>query len=198
VGAFAVVGAVALAAVGWCSLSGSCPWQQPEETEPYTYGDDPDLDLLWDGCAAGNAAACDQLYVASPASSAYEQFGATCGGTAEWRAGSCSGGVALIAPVPLAPADGSVFNVFPRTTTLVWAAVPGAASYTVEVDCLHCCVVGEWCSDVGSSAVYQGITEASYTFDWVGANVGRWRVWAVGADGTESEPSPWWQFEYTQ
>jgi len=45
-----------------------------------TYGDDPELDALWDGCAAGDMAACDDLYFESPLNSEYEEFGDTCGG----------------------------------------------------------------------------------------------------------------------
>lgn len=44
-----------------------------------TYGDDPHLDSLWDGCAGGDMAACDQLYLESPIGSEYEDFGDTCG-----------------------------------------------------------------------------------------------------------------------
>jgi hypothetical protein len=44
-----------------------------------SYGDDPELDVLWDACAARDAAACDQLYSESPFLSEYEEFGETCG-----------------------------------------------------------------------------------------------------------------------
>ena len=43
------------------------------------YGDDPELDALYDACASGSGAACDQLFFASPIASEYERFGATCG-----------------------------------------------------------------------------------------------------------------------
>ena len=46
---------------------------------PYTYGDDSALDWMWDMCAIGDWASCDQLYVDSPAGSEYERFGDTCG-----------------------------------------------------------------------------------------------------------------------
>jgi hypothetical protein len=51
-----------------------------EYSDASTYGDDPDLDVLWDACAAGDGAACDDLYVESPFGSEYEEFGETCGG----------------------------------------------------------------------------------------------------------------------
>ena len=56
------------------------------------YGDDPVLDRLWDACAAGNMAACDELWWMSPADSDYESFGDTCGNR--------SGGGAWCAEVP--------------------------------------------------------------------------------------------------
>lgn len=46
---------------------------------PCDYGDDPELDALWDGCQAGDGQACDDLYFDSPFGSRYEQFGNTCG-----------------------------------------------------------------------------------------------------------------------
>lgn len=47
--------------------------------DPATYGDDPDLDALWDACAAGDWGACDELYGVAPIGSEYETYGATCG-----------------------------------------------------------------------------------------------------------------------
>ena len=48
-----------------------------------TYGDDAELDKLWDGCEAGEMQACDDLYLQSPFDSEYEAFGDTCGGRNE-------------------------------------------------------------------------------------------------------------------
>jgi len=44
-----------------------------------TYGSDSSLDALYDRCEDGDWAACDDLYWTSPAGSAYEDFGGTCG-----------------------------------------------------------------------------------------------------------------------
>lgn len=45
-----------------------------------TYGDDADLDVLWDQCEAGDNPACDELYEVSELGSGYEAFGDACGG----------------------------------------------------------------------------------------------------------------------
>lgn len=50
-------------------------------SDPSAYGDDPELDGLWDACAGGDLEACDSLYWQAPIGSEYEEFGSTCGGT---------------------------------------------------------------------------------------------------------------------
>jgi len=50
---------------------------------PYTFGDDADLDALWDDCEAGSGSACDDLYFQSALGSEYEAFGNTCGNRME-------------------------------------------------------------------------------------------------------------------
>jgi len=47
--------------------------------EPIDYGDDEDLDILWDQCEAGTGKSCDELFMNSPISSEYEKFGLSCG-----------------------------------------------------------------------------------------------------------------------
>ena len=49
------------------------------ESEAYTYGDDLELDRLWDACDSGEAWACDELFASAPSGSDYEDFGYTCG-----------------------------------------------------------------------------------------------------------------------
>lgn len=105
----------------------------------------------------------------------------------------------LTAPNQVSPAAGAVFNNFPRTTTLQWSSVPGAASYTVEVDCYHCCQQNRWCSDVGGQTrVAPNLSQTRYTFDFVGAQPGRWRVWAVDSNGNAGPKSNWRTFRYTR
>ena len=47
---------------------------------PFTYGDDTELDGLWDACAAGDVFACDDLYGVAPLESEYQDHALTCGG----------------------------------------------------------------------------------------------------------------------
>jgi hypothetical protein len=47
------------------------------------YGTDPELDALADDCEAGAFDACDDLFRLSPIASAYEDYGASCGGRGE-------------------------------------------------------------------------------------------------------------------
>jgi hypothetical protein len=100
-------------------------------------------------------------------------------------------------PLQLSPCDGAVFDHWPRTTKVEWTPVPGAASYTVELDCSGCAGPG-WYSEVRGTpwTLFAGITGPSYTFEFVGAQPGRWRVKAVDQSGGESPYSPWRGFDY--
>jgi serine/threonine protein kinase/beta-lactam-binding protein with PASTA domain len=96
----------------------------------------------------------------------------------------------LAAPGLISPANGSVFDFFPRTTTLSWSSVPNASSYSVEIQFFS---GGGWTTHGTSTS---GLGGTSYTFDFVGAQPGRWRVWAVDANGEPGDRSGWWEFEY--
>ncbi len=68
----------------------SCGGRQPRggggcteiaaDGQPFTYGDDPWLDELWDGCNGEDFGACQMLYEEAPVGSEYEWFGGSCGG----------------------------------------------------------------------------------------------------------------------
>jgi uncharacterized repeat protein (TIGR02543 family) len=98
----------------------------------------------------------------------------------------------LPAPVQTSPANNAVFNNFPRTTTLRWQSVSGAGSYKVEVQCDVC----------GSSPwvpwITKTVTGTSFTFDWVGAQQGRWRVTAISPAGVAGTASGFRYFTYTR
>ena len=105
----------------------------------------------------------------------------------------------LSAPNPISPVDETVFNHYPRNTTLRWSPVKGAVSYTVEIDCYHCCQSNQWCSDVGGrTTIIPNINSTNYSFKFVGAQPGRWRVWALDAVGRKSPKSSWYKFRYTR
>ncbi|BAY48349.1 WD-40 repeat-containing protein [Scytonema sp. HK-05] len=101
----------------------------------------------------------------------------------------------LVTPVQMFPANKTIFKYLPRVGTLRWSDVPGATSYTVEI---------EFCQPGGCTAnnapwiQASNLQSTSYTFDFVGAQPGRWRVWAVDAAGRESPKSGWWEFQFTR
>ena len=102
---------------------------------------------------------------------------------------------ALPAPKLFLPEHLSHFDHFPRTTVLVWDAVPGAAGYRVETDYQYS---GKWASEDRGLAYAVEVTAPTYTFDFVGAQPGRWRVWAFDARGREGEKSEWREFVYSR
>lgn len=95
-------------------------------------------------------------------------------------------------PTHLSPSNGSVFDDFPRETTLSWTSVAGAVSYNVET-AFQDPTSGRWIARDNAD----GLISTSFTFNFVGAQPGRWRVSAVNAEGLVSAPSPWWTFRYT-
>jgi hypothetical protein len=64
---------------GGSGASDGSAGDDPAAGEPMRYGDDPELDALWDACEGGDLDACDRLYWSSPIGSEYEEFGASCG-----------------------------------------------------------------------------------------------------------------------
>jgi hypothetical protein len=102
----------------------------------------------------------------------------------------------LRAPVPIAPADKTVFSIYPRRTTLRWRPTPGAYAYIVQWEYSS---RRRWSSEGRDFPDYTNlITRTSYTFDFVGAQPGRWRIWPVNADGLRGTPSKWQTFRYTR
>jgi WD40 repeat protein len=97
----------------------------------------------------------------------------------------------IVAPVQISPTDKSIFNHYPRTVTLRWSDVPGAKSYSVETSFLS---GTSW----SAAAQASNLRSTSYTYDFVGNQTGRWRVWAVDTAGRESPMSCWWEFTFTR
>lgn len=97
----------------------------------------------------------------------------------------------LPAPRLLSPAPGAVFDHYPRQTTVVWSEVPGAASYKVEWEYES---DGSWSNPSPPITVQEPVA----TFQFVGAQPGRWRVWPVDPSGHEGPKSDWREFRYTR
>jgi hypothetical protein len=109
----------------------------------------------------------------------------------------------LGSPQPLLPANGAEFTHYPRTTRLEWSAVAGAASYTVELEvCQSVETDGKECQgqllQIRGNPPLSGIEGTSYEFLFIGAQPGRWRVWAVDAKGRVGLKSTWSKFVYKQ
>jgi hypothetical protein len=97
----------------------------------------------------------------------------------------------IATPVPLQPYNGTLFIGYPRTTTLQWNPVPGAAGYYLE---------RAYCYG-GTCTAYTAVTlnGTSYTFSFVGDQWGRWRVTAIPADHSkfyDSTASTWRYFHW--
>ncbi|CAA6815522.1 MAG: Unknown protein [uncultured Sulfurovum sp.] len=105
----------------------------------------------------------------------------------------------LATPKQITPQNNAIFDHFPRKTVLKWSKVIGAKSYGVEIDCLHCCKSGKWCLDVkGKAWKTAKVNTEKYSFTYVGAQSGKWRVWAIDKNGNRSPKSKWRTFKYTK
>mgnify|MGYP005811825621 CR=1 FL=1 len=86
----------------------------------------------------------------------------------------------------------------PRTTVAEWQPVKGAISYVLEMDCYHCCGKNRWCADQGRTwKVERNLSGTRHTFEWVGSQPGRWRVWSIDAEGRAGPKSAWTHFDWT-
>ncbi len=101
-------------------------------------------------------------------------------------------------PPLLEPAEGAVFNHYPRTMTFKWSPVgiPGA-TYSIEIDAFGAVNAGKWAQETFSTcAVYHNIAGTSFNHSFVGAQPGRWRVRAK-IDGRYCNWSEWRYFRFT-
>jgi len=101
-----------------------------------------------------------------------------------------------LAPTPVSPPNGAAFDHFPRTLRLVWQPVPDSQAYQVSVDV--CCQSGnKWWSQVEPEERFvHEVSQPELSFQWYGAQPGRWRVRAVGPKGEAGAWSPWQWFEF--
>jgi len=97
------------------------------------------------------------------------------------------------APALETPADSTVFDTYPRSTRVRWDAVGGAVNYLVEVE-VFLSQPNEFRPSLGETGHITAATEDS--FDFVGAQWGRWRVRALDTWGRAGPPSAWRYFKY--
>jgi TonB family protein len=102
----------------------------------------------------------------------------------------------LPAPTLLSPANGADLQGYPRILNLQWSEVPGASSYTIEIDCLGCCVKDGWCSGSGKPTyIIKDLEVPGFSFSFWGDQPGRWRVWAKAPTG-DGNMSEWREFTF--
>lgn len=111
----------------------------------------------------------------------------------------------LPAPGPKAPAYGAGLRLNRRTIVLEWSPVRGAAGYQVEVEFFYRNSAADYSESAYSkSAPHEltgdppqyGIEETRYEFLFIGAQPGRWRVWALDPKGRAGAKSAWVNFRY--
>lgn len=99
----------------------------------------------------------------------------------------------LPAPQALSPTDGAVFDIFPRKTALRWSTPPGAVSYLVQVQHEDPTSPTGW-----RPMVLRRVSDTTIEFDFVGAQAGRWRVWAIDENGLAGPSTAWMNFRYSR
>ena len=104
--------------------------------------------------------------------------------------------VGLSAPILQSPADGSEFDIYPRVTTLKWQAVDGAAGYLLEIMACSSSNPANCFSHPMIEQTSRETAETEYTFNFIGAQPGKWRVMAIDSSGKAGVPSDWWTFSY--
>ena len=101
----------------------------------------------------------------------------------------------LDAPILLSPGNLATFNIYPRTTTLYWSSVVSAVQYNLQVDYGWDCSATDACLSWSRPDQYIDINVqgTTYTFNFVGAQPGRWRVRALDS---RNNPGRWSEYRY--
>lgn len=102
------------------------------------------------------------------------------------------GGGTVPVPAQVSPDNNKEFDYYPREVTFVWSGVsaPGTVTYNIEI---------EWYGGISwqSFTRSQGMAATTYTMDnFVGANPGRWRVWATSSTAGDGPKSDWRYFRF--
>lgn len=86
----------------------------------------------------------------------------------------------MATPIQTNPANNEIFGHCPRALTLSWKMVPAAAGYNLEI---------AYCDSTRTTCVsYPIVTitdplQSDYTFEFVGAQPGEWRVTTLAGTG---------------
>jgi hypothetical protein len=104
----------------------------------------------------------------------------------------------LQAPNLVSPKDGTVFDTYPRNTILVWEPVNGADKYLVEIMACATNDTNKCFSHPMIEQTTRETTQTTYSFNFVGAQPGKWRVTAIQGKNILGTPSSWWIFKYTK
>ena len=99
-------------------------------------------------------------------------------------------------PILTNPAANVVFDQYPRNITLSWKMVPAAAGYKLEI--AYCTADKVTCWNYPAVSITDPIM-SDYTFSFVGAQPGKWRVTTLGGSSyRDSAASAWRWFSFTQ
>jgi len=102
----------------------------------------------------------------------------------------------MATPVLTNPANNQVFGHYPRTLTLSWKMAPAAAGYKLEI--AFCDSTRVNCSNYTPVTISDPL-QSKYTFNFVGAQPGKWRVTTLGGSlYLDSAASAWRWFSFTQ
>lgn len=93
----------------------------------------------------------------------------------------------------LSPSNKTEFNIYPRTTTVVWNEVPSVTSYLLEVQVGYSS--NDYNTNYDPAIPNQTISTNSATFNGVGSQVHRFRVSALNKTGIITQ-TPWQYVRY--
>jgi hypothetical protein len=120
--------------------------------------------------------------------------GTTPSTTSVWRRFMYQTKPQMPTPILTNPGAEEVFSNFPRSMTLSWKMIPAAVGYKVERS--YCLADRVTCTDYAPIVINDPL-KSYYTFNFVGAQPGKWRVTALGAPTyRDSAPSNWRWFTF--
>lgn len=108
-----------------------------------------------------------------------------------WRTFSFNTSPQMETPILTNPAANAVFDQYPRTITLSWKMVPAASGYSLEI---AYCQAGEInCVSYPAVTIMDPLA-SDYTFSFVGAQPGKWRVTALGSSPYRNSAASAWRW----